>query len=154
ASLQRFYQKGNGERAARVRRRPIGGQSPGPRQPGVLARDLCAHSLTGGGAFSLSSAPVGMLGHGTGRCGMGQVRRLRGRILWIPIAAVVAVGALLAGTVLASAAAPNLPKKTAAQLLAAMSHASAPPALTAVISENADLGFPALPDIAGMPSSA
>jgi hypothetical protein len=85
---------------------------------------------------------------------MGHLRLFRGKILWAPVGAVLVIGALLAGTMFASAAAPSLPKKTPAQLLAAMRHAKLPPALTAVISESADLGFPALPDIAGLPSSA
>lgn len=85
---------------------------------------------------------------------MGYLRRFRGKILWAPVGAVVVIGGLVAGTMFASAAAPNLPKKTPAQLLAAMRHAKLPPAMTAVISENANLGFPALPDIAGLPSSA
>lgn len=86
---------------------------------------------------------------------MGYLRQFsRAKVLWVPVGAVVVTGALLAGTMFASAAAPNLPKKTPAQLLAAMRHATLPPAMTAVISENANLGFPALPDIAGLPSSA
>jgi outer membrane lipoprotein-sorting protein len=65
---------------------------------------------------------------------------------------VVVAGGVLAGTVLASAAAPVLPRQTPAQLLAAMQHVTVLPAMTATISESANLGFPALPDI-GMSSS-
>jgi len=41
----------------------------------------------------------------------------------VPTGAVIAVGAVLAGTMLASASAPDLPRQTPAQLLAAMRHA-------------------------------
>ncbi|HEX5188500.1 MAG TPA: DUF2092 domain-containing protein [Streptosporangiaceae bacterium] len=60
---------------------------------------------------------------------------------------------VLAGTMLASAADPALPKLTPAQLLAAMHRAKPPAALTATVSQSANLGFPALPDIGGMDSS-
>jgi hypothetical protein len=66
---------------------------------------------------------------------------------------VIAAGAVLAGTMLASAAAPALPKLTPAKLLAAMHRARPPAAMTATVSESANLGFPALPDIGGMGSS-
>ena len=80
--------------------------------------------------------------------------RLSIRTRWaLPAGAVVVAGGVLAGTMLASAAAPALPRQTPAQLLAAMQHATVPPAMTATISESANLGFPALPDIGGMSSS-
>jgi hypothetical protein len=66
---------------------------------------------------------------------------------------VIVVGAVLAGTVLASAAAPALPRQTPAQLLAAMHDAKPPASMIATISESANLGFPSLPDIGGMGSS-
>jgi outer membrane lipoprotein-sorting protein len=66
---------------------------------------------------------------------------------------VIAVGAVLAGTMLASAAAPDLPRQTPAQLLAAMRHAKLPTAMTATLSQSANLGFPAIPDIGGLSSS-
>ena len=76
------------------------------------------------------------------------------RTRWaLPAGAVLVAGGVLAGTVLASAAAPALPRQTPARLLAAMQHATVPRAMTATISENANLGFPALPDIGGMSSS-
>ena len=87
---------------------------------------------------------------------MREARRRRPgrRLRWvIPVGAVVAAGAVLAGTMLASAAAPVLPRRTPAQLLAEMAHAKAPAAMTAVLSETANLGLPALPAIAGMPTS-
>ncbi len=80
--------------------------------------------------------------------------RLRRRIgLAVPVGVVVVTGAVLAGTMLASAAAPKLPHRTAAQLLARMRTATLPAAMTAVLSESANLGLPALPDVA-MSSSA
>jgi hypothetical protein len=69
------------------------------------------------------------------------------------VVAVVAVGGVLAGTMLANAAAPALPARTPAQLLADMQHASAPKAFSGVITENANLGLPSLPNIAGLSSS-
>jgi outer membrane lipoprotein-sorting protein len=71
----------------------------------------------------------------------------------IPGGALAAAGAVLAGTVLASAAAPSLPRQTPAQLLAAMRQAKPPSAMTATVSESANLGFPSLPAIGGMASS-
>jgi hypothetical protein len=71
----------------------------------------------------------------------------------VPAGALVVTGAVLAGTVLASAAAPALPKQTPAQLLAAMHRAKPPSAMIATVSQSANLGFPALPDIGGMGSS-
>ncbi len=82
-------------------------------------------------------------------------RRPFGRLRWaVPAAAVIAIGAVLAGTMLASAAAPALPRQTPAQLLAAMRQAKLPGAMTATITESANLGFPALPDIGGLSSSS
>jgi len=69
------------------------------------------------------------------------------------VVAVVAVGGVLAGTMLANAAAPALPARTPAQLLADIQHASAPKAFSGVITENANLGLPSLPNIAGLSSS-
>jgi len=85
---------------------------------------------------------------------MGQRRSLRARLRWaLPAGAVIAAGAVLAGTMLASAAAPALPRQTAAQLLAAMGQARLPDAMSATLTESANLGFPALPDIGGPSSS-
>jgi outer membrane lipoprotein-sorting protein len=83
---------------------------------------------------------------------MSQLRRFPGRFWWAPVGAVVAVAAVLAGTMLANASAPNLPKRTPAQILLAMRHAKLPSAMTAVVTETANLGIPALPAIAGLPS--
>src|SRR5437899_2115989 len=105
---------------------------------------------------------VGTAG-GTGRCTMGRLLRLRGAkgsrppwaaLRWAaPGGVAIAVGAVLAGTMLASAAAPNLPRQTPAQLLAAVRQAELPAAMSATLSESANLGFPALPDVGGASSS-
>ncbi|HKR70425.1 MAG TPA: hypothetical protein VJT16_16420 [Streptosporangiaceae bacterium] len=85
---------------------------------------------------------------------MRQRRPFRLTPRWaIPGGALVVVGAVLAGTMLASAAAPALPRQTPAQLLAAMHRAKPPSAMIATVSQSANLGFPALPDIGGMASS-
>src|SRR5258706_12117304 len=71
----------------------------------------------------------------------------------LPGATVVVAGAVLAGTVLANAAAPSLPSQTPAQLLAAMARAKLPAAMSATVSQSADLGLPSLPSIGGPASS-
>jgi outer membrane lipoprotein-sorting protein len=76
-----------------------------------------------------------------------------GRRLWVPAGVLIVTGAVLAGTLIASAAAPALPKRTAAQLLVDVRQATLPSAMTAVVTESANLGFPALPNIAGLSSS-
>jgi hypothetical protein len=76
-----------------------------------------------------------------------------GKLKWTPPLAIVVVAAVLTGTMLANAAGPPLPKRTPAQLLADMRTASPPAAMSAVITEKANLGFPSLPDIAGLQSS-
>src|SRR6266567_5995711 len=81
-------------------------------------------------------------------------RSLRMRLRWgLPAGAVIVAGAVLAGTMLASAVAPVLPRQTPAQLLAAMRQAKLPDAMSATLTESANLGFPALPDIGGPSSS-
>jgi outer membrane lipoprotein-sorting protein len=77
----------------------------------------------------------------------------RSRPAWTSAAAVLVVAGVLAGTMLANAAAPPLPKRTPAQLLVAMRNARPPAAMTAVITENANLGFPSLPNVPGLQSS-
>jgi len=85
---------------------------------------------------------------------MGQRSPFGMKARWaVPGGALVVVGAVLAGTVLASAAAPALPRQTPAQLLAAMHQAKPPSSMIATVSQSANLGFPALPDIGGMDSS-
>jgi outer membrane lipoprotein-sorting protein len=65
----------------------------------------------------------------------------------VPAGAVAAVGIVIAGSVIARGqAAPALPARTTAQLLAAVSNPGAvPPAMTATVQENASLGLPDLP---------
>jgi len=76
------------------------------------------------------------------------------RVRWgLPGAAAVVAGAVLAGTVLASAAALSLPRQTPAQLLAAMARAQLLAAMSATVSESANLGLPSLPNIGGLSSS-
>jgi outer membrane lipoprotein-sorting protein len=75
----------------------------------------------------------------------------------VPFGAVAVVGVVAAGSVLTSAqAAPALPARTAAQLIAAIAASkSAPPALSGTIVTNAALGLPDLPvpvGPAGIPS--
>jgi hypothetical protein len=78
----------------------------------------------------------------------------RSRLRWaLPGGALVVAGAVLAGTMLASAAAPALPRQTPAQLIAAMRQPRLPAAMTATVSESANLGFPALPNLGGPASS-
>jgi hypothetical protein len=81
-------------------------------------------------------------------------RRFSIRPRWAMAAgAVIAAGGVLAGTVLASAAAPVLPRQTPAQLIASLRHARMPAAFSATLTETASLGFPSLPAIGGMSSS-
>ena len=74
------------------------------------------------------------------------MRRRRAR--WaVPIGAVAAVGIVIAASVIGGAqAAPKLPARTTAQLLAAVdSPAAWPAALTGTVQESASLGLPDLP---------
>jgi outer membrane lipoprotein-sorting protein len=74
------------------------------------------------------------------------VRRRRAR--WaVPVLAVAAVGAVIAGSAIGGAPAPpRLPARTTAQLLAAVDSAAAwPSALTGTVQETASLGLPDLP---------
>ena len=85
---------------------------------------------------------------------MDWLPRPRLRFGWAaPAGAVIVAGAVLGGTMLASAAAPHLPRRTPAQLLASIAHAKLPRAMTATLTESANLGFPSLPDIPGSSSS-
>ena len=74
------------------------------------------------------------------------VRRRRAR--WaVPVGALAAVGLVIAASVIGGAqAAPKLPARTTAQLIAAVDAAAAwPSALTGVVQETASLGLPDLP---------
>lgn len=84
---------------------------------------------------------------------MSPRRVFRSRAGWTSAAAVLVVAGVLAGTMLASAAGPPLPKRTPAQLLVAMHNARPPAAFSGVITESANLGFPSLPNIPGLQSS-
>jgi outer membrane lipoprotein-sorting protein len=84
---------------------------------------------------------------------MTQVPKLSRRSRWaIPAGALVITGGVLAGTLISSAqAAPGLPARTAAQLLAQVAD-STPPPLTGTVVETASFGLPALP-ATGNPTS-
>jgi hypothetical protein len=84
---------------------------------------------------------------------MSPRRMFRSKVGWTSAAAVITVAGVLAGTMLASAAGPNLPKRTPAQLLLALRAAKPPASMTAVLTETANLGFPSLPNIAGLSNS-
>jgi outer membrane lipoprotein-sorting protein len=79
---------------------------------------------------------------------MGLISKLPRRARWaVPAGAVAAAGLVIAGSALAGAqAAPQLPARTAAQLLAAVDGRSAlPSALQATVQETVSVGLPALP---------
>jgi len=83
-------------------------------------------------------------------------RRMGRRARWaVPGAAVVAVGAVVAGTAVAAGAqaAPSLPARSAAELLADVQRATGPGPMTGTFQETASLGLPALPDSGGALSS-
>jgi outer membrane lipoprotein-sorting protein len=83
-----------------------------------------------------------------------MIRKLPRQARWaVPAGAVAAVALIAAGSALAGAqAAPQLPARSTAQLIAAVDAPPAlPPAMQAVVQENASLG---LPDLPGSGSSA
>ena len=84
---------------------------------------------------------------------MVQVPRLSRRARWaVPAGALVITGGVMAGSLISVAqAAPGLPVKTPAQLLAQVAD-STPPPLTGTVVETAALGLPALP-ATGNPTS-
>ncbi len=77
---------------------------------------------------------------------MVQIPSLSRRARWaIPAGALVVTGAVMAGSLIAAAqAAPGLPARTPAQLLAEVAD-STPPPLTGTVVETASFGLPALP---------
>src|SRR5271167_1931407 len=77
---------------------------------------------------------------------MVAVPKLSRRARWaVPAGALVITGAVLAGSLIPAAqAAPGLPSRTAAQLLAQVGSSTAPP-LTGTVVETASLGLPSLP---------
>jgi outer membrane lipoprotein-sorting protein len=84
---------------------------------------------------------------------MVQVPRLSRRTRWaVPAGALVVTGACLAGTMITAAqAAPGLPARSPAQLLAEVADSTTPP-LTGTVVETAAFGLPALP-ATGNPTS-
>jgi outer membrane lipoprotein-sorting protein len=89
---------------------------------------------------------------------MSLAARFSRRARWaVPAGAVAAVGVVVAGSVLTTAsAAPSLPARTPAQLIAAIAASkSAPSAFSGVIVTNSALGLPDLPgEGSGMPISS
>jgi outer membrane lipoprotein-sorting protein len=88
---------------------------------------------------------------------MTQKPNLPRRARWaIPAGAVAVAGGVLAGSVIPAAqAAPLLPSRTPARLLAALAGETTAPPLTGTVVETASLGLPALPstgDPASLPS--
>ena len=77
---------------------------------------------------------------------MVAVPKLSRRARWaVPAGALVITGAVLAGSLIPAAqAAPGLPSRTPAQLLAQVASSAAPP-LTGTVVETASLGLPSLP---------
>ena len=84
---------------------------------------------------------------------MVQLPKLSRRARWaIPAGALVVIGGLMAGSLITAAqAAPGLPSRTAAQLLAEVADSTTPP-LTGTVVETASFGLPALP-ATGNPTS-
>src|ERR1700744_1515893 len=78
---------------------------------------------------------------------MQQLARMSRRGRWaVPGGAVIGVGGVLAGSVISVAqAAPSLPAKTPAQLLAALASKPQTPPLTGTVVETSSLGLPSLP---------
>jgi outer membrane lipoprotein-sorting protein len=82
---------------------------------------------------------------------MKQMVNLPRRARWAVPAGIVAVaGGVLAGSMVsAAAAAPSLPSRTPAQLLAALAGKTSAPPLSGTVVETASLGLPALPSVVG-----
>src|SRR5947207_2113997 len=98
--------------------------------------------------------PLRVLTAAVRHCGyMIQAPKLSRRARWaIPAGALVITGGVLAGSLITAAqAAPGLPARTAAQLLAEVAD-STPPPLTGTVVETASFGLPALP-ATGNPTS-
>jgi outer membrane lipoprotein-sorting protein len=83
---------------------------------------------------------------------MKRIPYLPRRARWmVPGAIVAAAGGVLAGsTISAATAAPRLPARSVAQLLAAVKGGTQEPPLTGTITETVSLGLPALPQV-GLP---
>ena len=78
---------------------------------------------------------------------MKQLVNLSRRARWaVPAGAVVVVGGVLAGSMISVAqAAPSLPSRTPAQLLASLAGQTSMPPLTGTVVETSSLGLPSLP---------
>src|ERR1700759_3130950 len=78
---------------------------------------------------------------------MKQLAQMSRKARWaVPAGAVVVVGGVLAGSVISGAsAAPSLPARTPAQLLAALASKPPTPPLTGTVVETSSLGLPSLP---------
>ena len=78
---------------------------------------------------------------------MKQLVNLSRRARWaVPAGAVVVVGGVLAGSLISVAqAAPSLPSRKPAQLLASLAGQTSMPPLTGTVVETSSLGLPALP---------
>ena len=78
---------------------------------------------------------------------MKQLVNLSRRARWaVPAGAVVVVGGVLAGSMISVAqAAPSLPSRTPAQLLASLAGQASMPPLTGTVVETSSLGLPSLP---------
>jgi outer membrane lipoprotein-sorting protein len=78
---------------------------------------------------------------------MNQLAKVSRRARWaVPAGAVVVVGGVLAGSMISVAqAAPSLPAKTSAQLLASLAAKPDTPPLTGTVVETSSLGLPSLP---------
>jgi outer membrane lipoprotein-sorting protein len=86
---------------------------------------------------------------------LGTAKRSR-RIRWaVPAGVVVIIGGVMAGSLITDAqAAPALPARTPAQLLAEVAGNSSMPPLTGTVVETASLGLPSLPDTSGNSSTS
>ena len=86
---------------------------------------------------------------------MVQVPRLSRRARWaVPVGALVVVGGVMTGSLISIAqAAPGLPARTPAQLLAQVADSTTPP-LTGTVVETASFGLPSLPGTANPTSLA
>jgi outer membrane lipoprotein-sorting protein len=71
----------------------------------------------------------------------------------VPVALVAAVGVAIVGRPIVAGAAPGLPERTPAQVLAAVASAGSQP-FSGTIVETASLGLPSLPEIAGSGSTS
>ncbi len=82
------------------------------------------------------------------------VAKLSRRARWaVPAGVAVIVGGVLAGSLISVAqAAPTLPARTPAQLLAEVAGQTSVPPLTGTVVETASLGLPSLPDTGGSTS--